>query len=200
MPAAPIRKTAFPNTKALAFDDGMNFEPTKLAGAFLVRLKKIEDHRGFFARGWCKDEFRKHGLNPEMMQLNIGFSGRKGTVRGMHYQEAPHEEAKFARCTRGAIFDVMVDIRPGSPTFGQWAGYELSADNGCMLYVPEGFAHGYQTLSDDAEMYYMTTAPYVPGSARGIKHDDTALRIDWPEPVSVISEADQKWPAFNSGK
>ena len=174
----------------------MEFAPTELPGAFLVKLKRIEDHRGFFARGWCKDEFCKHGLNPEMLQLNIGFSHTKGTVRGLHYQEAPHAEVKFMRCTRGAIFDVVVDIRPESATYGRWVGFELSAENGQMLYAPEGFAHGYQTLTDDAEMYYMTTKPYAPGSARGIRYDDPAFQIDWPETVSVISDADKNWPAF----
>jgi len=177
----------------------MEFEPTKLPGAFLVKLKKIEDHRGYFARGWCKDEFSKHGLDPEMMQLNVGFSHTKGTVRGLHYQEAPHAEVKFVRCTRGVIFDVVVDIRPDSATCGQWVGYELSADNGLMLYAPEGFAHGYQTLADDSEMYYMTTKAYAAGAARGIRYDDPVLQVVWPEAVTVVSDADRSWPAFHLG-
>jgi len=174
----------------------MDFIETPLKGAFLISLKKIEDNRGYFARAWCRDELAHHGLNPNMVQLNTGFSHRRGTLRGMHYQVAPHEEAKFVRCTRGSIYDVMVDLRVGSPTRGQWFGAELTADNGAMLYVPEGFAHGYQTLVDDAEMYYMTTAPYAPGGARGVRHDDPAFLISWPLPVSVISEADQNWPSF----
>src|SRR5258706_4585800 len=126
----------------------MDFTPTNLPGAFLVSLRRIEAHRGFFARGWCRDEFAAHGLTANMVQLNVGFSHKKGTVRGLHYQTAPHEEAKFVRCTRGAIFDVIVDLRPGSPTRGQWLGAELTPGNALMLYAPEGFAHGYQTLAD----------------------------------------------------
>lgn len=176
----------------------MEFTETRLKHAYLVRLKRIEDQRGFFARGFCRDEFQAHGLNPNMSQLNVAFSHAKGTVRGMHYQEAPHEEAKFIRCTRGAIFDVIVDLRPGSPTRGQWVGVELTADNGLMLYAPEGFAHGYQTLADDTEMYYLTSAPYAPGAARGVRFDDPALRIDWPMPATVVSEPDRGWPDFRA--
>jgi dTDP-4-dehydrorhamnose 3,5-epimerase len=172
----------------------MEFTETRLPGAWLVRLKRIEDQRGFFARGFCRDEFAAHGLNPGMLQLNVGFSHAKGTLRGLHYQEAPHAEAKFVRCTRGAIYDVIVDLRPTSPTLGQWVGVELTADNGTMLYAPEGFAHGYQTLTDDADMYYMTTAPYAAGAARGVRFDDPGLDIIWPLPVSVISDQDRNWP------
>jgi dTDP-4-dehydrorhamnose 3,5-epimerase len=174
----------------------MELIETKLKGACLVRMKRIEDARGFFARAWCRDTFAKLGLNPNMVQLNTGFSHKQGTLRGLHYQEAPHAEAKFVRCTRGAIFDVAVDLRPASPTRGQWFGAELTADNGQMLYVPEGFAHGYQTLVDGAEMYYMTSAPYAAGSARGVRYNDPAFAIQWPLAVSVISDADQKWPDF----
>jgi dTDP-4-dehydrorhamnose 3,5-epimerase len=174
----------------------MEFTETKLKGAFVVRLKKIEDQRGHFARGWCRDAFAKHGLNPNMVQLNTGFSHKKGTVRGMHYQEAPHAEAKFVRCTRGAIFDVIVDLRPDSSTRAQWFGAELTADNGMMLYAPEGFAHGYQTLTDDADMYYLTSAPYASGAAKGVRYNDPAFGIQWPLPVSVVSEPDQMWPDY----
>lgn len=176
----------------------MEFTETKLKGAFLVRLKKIEDNRGFFARGWCRDEFAAHGLNPNMLQLNVGFSHKKGTLRGMHYQEAPHAEAKFVRCTRGAIYDVIIDLRRESPTHGQWFGAELTQDNGTMLYAPEGFAHGYQTLTDDADMYYMTTAIFARDSAKGVRYNDPAFGIQWPLPVSVISEPDQKWPDYRA--
>ena len=172
----------------------MIFTETELAGAFLVELKKIEDHRGFFSRGWCQDEFRAHGLNPNMLQLNIGFSHRKGTLRGMHFQRAPHAEAKFVRCTRGAIFDVIVDLRTDSPTYRKWIGVELTSDNGRMLYAPEGFAHGYQTLVDDSEMYYMTTGLYAKDAATGVRFDDPAFRINWPLSVEVISDADRGWP------
>jgi dTDP-4-dehydrorhamnose 3,5-epimerase len=135
-------------------------------------------------------------LNPTVVQINTAFNLRAGTVRGLHFQAAPYAEAKFIRCTRGAIFDVIVDLRPDSPTRGQWLGEELTADNGAMLYVPEGFAHGYQTLRDDTEMYYTTSALFAPKSAGGVRHDDPAFAIAWPLPVSVISEADRNWPAF----
>jgi dTDP-4-dehydrorhamnose 3,5-epimerase len=174
----------------------MEFVETRLQGAYLVRLKRIEDHRGFFARGFCREEFARQGLAPEMQQLNVGFSPAKGTLRGLHYQLAPHAEAKFVRCTRGAIFDVIVDIREGSPTRGQWIGAELTQDNDTMLYAPEGFAHGYQTLTDDAEMYYMTSAAYASSAARGVRFDDPAVGIVWPLPVTVISDSDRKWPDF----
>ena len=174
----------------------MEFTETKLKGAFVVRLKKLEDQRGYFARGWCRDEFAKHGLNPNMVQLNTGFSHQKGTLRGMHYQEAPHVEAKFVRCTCGAIYDVIIDLRRDSSTRGQWFGAELTADSGTMLYAPEGFAHGYQTLTDNADMYYMTTAPYASGAAKGVRYNDAAFGIKWPLPVSVISEPDQNWPDY----
>ena len=174
----------------------MEFRETKLRGAYLVSIKKITDNRGYFGRAWCRDELAQHGLNPNMVQLNTALSHKKGTIRGMHYQEAPYAEAKFMRCTRGAIFDVIVDIRKDSPTRGQWFGAELTADNGLMLYAPEGFAHGYQTLLDDTEMYYLTTTIYAPTAARGLRYNDPAVRIEWPLPLSVISEADQKWPDF----
>ena len=176
----------------------MEFTETRLKGAYLVRLKRIEDHRGFFARGFCRDEFASHGLNSNMMQLNVGFSHSKGTLRGLHYQEAPHAEAKFVRCTRGAIYDVIVDVREGSPTRGQWVGAELTADDGTMLYAPEGFAHGYQTLVDNAEMYYLTSAPYASKAAKGVRFDDPLLSIEWPLTVAVISDADRNWPDFQA--
>ena len=174
----------------------MLFTATKLAGAFLVSLRKIEDDRGFFARGWCADELAKHGLAPNMAQLNISFSAKRGTIRGLHYQLPPHAEAKFVRCTRGAIFDVAVDLRRDSPTRGQWIGAELTADNGLMLYVPEGCAHGYLTLADDTEAYYLTSSPYAPGAARGARYNDPAFGIAWPEPVVVVSDADDRWPDY----
>jgi len=174
----------------------MEFTELKLKGAFLVSVKKIEDNRGYFGRAWCRDEFAKHGLNPNMLQLNVGFSHKKGTLRGMHYQEKPHEEAKFIRCTRGAIYDVIVDLRPDSPTHKQWFGIELTQDNGTMLYAPEGFAHGYQTLTDDADFYYLTSAAYASGAAKGARYNDQAFGIQWPLPPSIISEPDQKWPDY----
>jgi dTDP-4-dehydrorhamnose 3,5-epimerase len=174
----------------------MEFSETSLKGAYLVRLKLIQDERGYFARGWCREEFLQHGLNPQMVQLNVGFSLRRGTVRGMHYQLAPHGEAKYVRCTRGAIYDVIIDLREGSPTLRQWFGIELTPDSGLMLYAPEGFAHGYQSLQNDTEMYYMTSSPYAPAAARGVRYDDPAFGVRWPLPVSVISKADRDWPDF----
>lgn len=174
----------------------MTFIETTISGVFLVCFRKIEDDRGYFARAWCRDEFRQHGLEPDMVQLNTGCSGRRGTVRGMHFQVPPHAEAKFIRCTRGAIYDVIIDLRPGSPTCGRWHGVELTAVNGLMLYAPEGFAHGYQTLEDDTEMYYLTSMPYAPAAARGVRYDDPAFGVKWPLPVSVVSAADQAWPPF----
>jgi dTDP-4-dehydrorhamnose 3,5-epimerase len=174
----------------------MEFTETKLKGAFVVSMKKIEDHRGYFARGWCREEFAAHGLNPTMVQLNTSSSHSKGTVRGLHFQETPHQEAKFMRCTRGSIYDVIVDLRPDSPTHRQWIGFELTADNGFMLYAPEGFAHGYQTLTDEADMYYMTSAPYAAGAAKGVRYDDPAFGILWPLPVSLISSQDLNWPDY----
>jgi dTDP-4-dehydrorhamnose 3,5-epimerase len=174
----------------------MDFIETRLADACLIALKRIEDYRGFFARGFCRDELAAYGLNPNMTQLNIGHSHKRGTLRGLHFQIAPHEEAKLVRCSRGAVFDVIVDLRPTSETYGQWFGAELTAHNGLMLYAPEGFAHGYETLSDDTEAYYLTSAPYAPSAARGIRYDDPAFAIDWPIPVAVISEADRTWPDY----
>jgi dTDP-4-dehydrorhamnose 3,5-epimerase len=175
----------------------MDFEETELKGAFLVRLRKIADDRGFFARGWCRDEFAAQGLTASMVQLNIGFSSAQGTLRGLHYQLPPYGEAKFVRCTSGALFDVIVDVRPASPTRGQWFGVELTDRNGVMLYVPEGFAHGYQTLVDDTEMYYLTSATYAAAAARGVRYNDPVFRIQWPLPVTVISDADRSWADFS---
>ena len=174
----------------------MEFTETTLKGAFLVSIKKIVDNRGYFGRGFCRDEFAAHGLIPDMVQLNVGYSHSKGTLRGMHFQARPHREAKFVRCTRGALFDVIVDLRPDSPTRCQWYGAELTADNGQMLYVPEGFAHAYQTLKDETEMYYLTSAPYAAAAAGGVRYNDPAFGINWPLPISVISDADAGWPDY----
>jgi dTDP-4-dehydrorhamnose 3,5-epimerase len=174
----------------------MEFSATSLGGVYLVRIKKIGDDRGYFGRAWCKTEFSQHGLNPDMVQLNVGSSRLRGTLRGMHYQEGEAAEAKFVRCTRGAIFDVAVDLRRDSPTLGQWVGVELTAESGHMLYLPEGFAHGYQTLTDDTDMYYLTSKVYAPTAAKGVRFDDPAFAIKWPLPVSSISAADSAWPIF----
>lgn len=174
----------------------MEFIATPLKGAFRVRIKRIEDHRGWFGRGWCTEELAQQGLTGGMAQLNVGFSLKRGTLRGMHYQEAPHDEVKLIRCTRGSVFDVVIDLRPGSPTQGRWFAAELTESNGEMLLAPEGFAHGYQTLADNSEIYYLTSRAYAPAAARGVRYNDTAFGIEWPLPVSVISDADARWPDF----
>jgi dTDP-4-dehydrorhamnose 3,5-epimerase len=150
-------------------------------------------------RAWCAREFAEHNVNFSPVQANMGFSVQRGTIRGMHYQEAPALEAKLVRCTRGAMFDVVLDLRPGSPTYGQWYGVELTPQNGRMLYVPEHCGHGYQTLEDNTEMFYMTSAFYTPGAARGVRFDDPAFGIAWPLPASVVSEQDRNWPLVHTG-
>jgi dTDP-4-dehydrorhamnose 3,5-epimerase len=175
------------------------FRETPLAGAFVIDLEPRTDDRGFFARAWAQDELEAHGLDPRASQANIGVSTRAGTLRGMHYQEAPFAEVKIVRCTAGRIHDVIVDLRPDSPTHRGWFGIELSASNRTALYVPAGFAHGYLTLTDDAECWYLASVPYAPNAARGVRHDDRAFGIDWPVPVSVISDADRAWPDYRVG-
>jgi dTDP-4-dehydrorhamnose 3,5-epimerase len=173
----------------------MIFTQTKIPGVFIVELEKRQDDRGYFARAWCAREFSDHRL-PQFVQTNMSASRRKGTIRGLHYQLAPHGEAKYMRCIRGAIFDVAVDLRPDSPTFRQWFGIELSADNRKAVFVPEGLAHGYQALTDDAEVIYSSSCAYTPGAERGIRFDDPAFRIAWPIRPAIVSEKDQKWPDF----
>ncbi len=174
----------------------MIFSETQLAGAFLITPERITDKRGFFARSWCTQEFAARGLNPQLVQCNISFNQRKGTLRGMHYQVAPHEETKLVRCTAGALYDVILDIRPASPTFGQWTAVELTADNRTLLYIPPGFAHGFQTLADDTEVFYQMAAFYAPECARGIRWDDPVVGITWPLGVEIISTKDLQYPAF----
>jgi dTDP-4-dehydrorhamnose 3,5-epimerase len=174
----------------------MRFEETKIPGVVLIDLERREDHRGFFARSWCGREFTEHGLDGRVLQINVGYTAKRGGLRGLHLQLAPNAEAKTARCTQGAIFDVAVDLRPESPTFKQWFGAELSAANRRMLHIPEGCAHGYQTLADDTEMEYLTTAFYSPQDATGVRFDDPEFRLTWPLPITSISEADQSWPDF----
>ena len=174
----------------------MIFTPTKLEGAYLIDLDKREDERGFFARAWCRQEFEEHGLNPALVQCNVSFNKEKGTLRGMHLQVEPHQEAKLVRCTRGAIYDVIIDLRPGSKTFKQWIGAELTAENYRMLYVPEGFAHGYLTLADETETFYQVSEFYTPGAERGLRFDDPVFAIEWPGETRVISEKDSAWPLF----
>jgi dTDP-4-dehydrorhamnose 3,5-epimerase len=152
------------------------------------------DERGRFMRAWCAREFSVHGLDFLPVQANMGFSVRRGTIRGMHFQEAPALEAKLVRCTRGVMFDVVLDLRPESLSYGKWYGAELSAENGRMLYVPERCAHGYQTLEEHTEMHYMTSGFYTPGAARGVRFDDPAFGIQWPLAATVVSEQDRNWP------
>jgi dTDP-4-dehydrorhamnose 3,5-epimerase len=172
----------------------MRFTETKLAGAFVIEPERFEDERGFFARTWCVREFEAHGLVTRLVQCSVSFNRRRGTVRGMHYQAAPHEEVKLVRCVRGAILDVIVDARPGSPTLHQWVAVELDAESQRALYVPRGFAHGFQTLADDTEVFYQISEFFHPESARGLRWDDPALGIDWPLEVSVISAKDRAYP------
>jgi len=174
----------------------MIFKETILKGAFVIDLEPAKDERGMFARTWCQKEFEGQGLKVTWVQSSISVNSRKGTLRGMHYQVAPHEEVKLVRCTMGAIYDVMVDLQPESPTYCQYLGVTLSAENRRALYIPQRFAHGFLTLSDNSEVSYHISEFYAPASARGFRWDDPTFRIVWPEPFTVISEKDQMWPAF----
>ena len=174
----------------------MIFTETQLPGAYIIEPERREDHRGFFARVWCQRELRQLGLNPRVTQVNVAFTPRKGGLRGMHFQLAPNAEVKVVRCTMGALFDVILDLRPVSPTYKLWVGVELSAGNRCMVYVPEGCAHGCQTLVDDTEMYYLTSEFYEPLASRGVRYDDPAFGITWPLSVTSISDADRAWPDY----
>lgn len=174
----------------------MRFHETELRGAYLIDLDKLEDGRGFFARVWCEKQFEDHGLVPKVVQANTSFNNKAGTLRGMHYQAAPFQETKLVRCTRGAIYDVIVDLRPGSSTYKRWIGMELTAENYAMLYVPVDFAHGFITLQDDTEVNYLVSEPYTPGAERGLRWNDPQVGIDWPRPVAVISDKDAAWPDF----
>lgn len=176
----------------------MIFTETKLDGAYLIDLEYLRDERGFFARSFCQDEFKAHGLNPRVSQCNISFNQRKGTLRGMHYQIAPFEEAKLVRCTEGAIFDVIIDLRQDSPTFKQWFSAELTMENHRMLYVPEGFAHGYQTLEDNSEVFYTVSESYHPENARGVRWNDPSFGIAWPITKNIIMlNRDKEYRDFN---
>jgi dTDP-4-dehydrorhamnose 3,5-epimerase len=176
----------------------MLFTETKLKGAYIIDVKRLEDERGFFGRSYCQREFEALGLNTNAVQANVSYNKKKATLRGMHMQLAPHEETKLVRCTRGAIYDVIVDLRPESATFKQWIGVELTADSYRMLYVPEGFAHGFITLEDNTDVTYQVTQFYTPGAERGYRWDDPAFNIQWPiEPV-IISEKDQAHAPFES--
>ena len=177
----------------------MRFTRTEIAGVVVVDAEPFVDERGTFARLWCKAELASAGLTAELSQCSISHSPRAGTLRGLHFQRPPHEEAKLVRCARGAIFDVAVDLRVGSPTYGRWFGAELSAENGSALYVPEGCAHGFQTLVDDTDVLNFISTPYVPDAGAGVRWNDPALAIDWPDArTRTISERDASWPLLAS--
>ena len=175
----------------------MIFTPTSLPGTFVIELERREDDRGFFARSFCQHEFAERGLNPRIAQCNVSFNAKRGTLRGMHFQAPPHAEAKVVRCTQGSVWDVVLDLRPQSPTFKRWHGVELSAANRQALYIPEGVAHGFQTLTDDSELLYLMSEFYEPGAARGVRWDDPAFKIAWPVADARISERDRSFPLFH---
>lgn len=172
----------------------MRFTPVPLPGAWLIEPEQRKDERGWFARSWCAREFEQHGLDANLAQCNISWNATRGTLRGMHFQKPPHTEAKLVRCTSGAVFDVIIDLRPESTAFQQWYGVELSSGNYRMLYIPDGFAHGFQTLTDGAEVFYQMSEFYQPNSGSGVRWNDPAFGINWPLPVSQISAQDSSWP------
>ena len=176
----------------------MRFTDTPVDGAYVIDVDRIGDSRGYFGRLWCANELAAKGLNPNIAQVNIGFSEQAGTLRGLHFQKSPHEEVKIVRCTRGSVFDVVVDLRPDSPTFKRWYGIELNPDNASMLYVPEGCATGYITLEKNSEIYYLTSDFYAPDAAFGVRYDDPAFDIQWPMAPTVLSDNDTSWPDFDS--
>jgi dTDP-4-dehydrorhamnose 3,5-epimerase len=176
----------------------MKFTGVPLQGAYIVELEPLVDERGFFARCWCHEEFLTQGLNPYLAQCSISFNERKGTLRGMHYQAAPNSEAKLVRCCAGAIYDVILDLRPVSPTYRKWFAVELSAANRRMLYVPEGFAHGFETLSDQSEVFYQITESHHPASARGVRWNDPQFGIEWPIENPILSPRDRTFPNYQS--
>jgi dTDP-4-dehydrorhamnose 3,5-epimerase len=174
----------------------MIFTGTTLKGAFLIEPERRQDERGFFARTWCQSEFAAAGLQTDWVQCNISFNKERGTLRGMHYQARPYEEAKLVRCTMGAVYDVIIDLRADSPTFRQWLAAELTSDNRLMLFIPKGFAHGFQTLTDETEVFYHMSQVYAPEYARGVRWDDPAFKISWPAEQRIISARDRSFPDF----
>lgn len=176
----------------------MKFNKTELEGAYVIELEKLEDERGFFARTWCQKELEAHNLAAQVAQANVSYNAKSGTLRGMHYQVSPYEETKLIRCTRGALYDVIVDLRTDSPTYKQWIGIELTADNYKMLYVPANFAHGFITLEDNTEAIYFVSEFYTPGAEKGLRWNDPELDIKWPRKAEVISDKDASWPDFTS--
>ncbi|HEY6345741.1 MAG TPA: dTDP-4-dehydrorhamnose 3,5-epimerase [Bryobacteraceae bacterium] len=174
----------------------MTFREITLPGVWEINIEPERDERGFFARSWCRNEFESRGLNPAVAQCSISFNPRKGTLRGLHYQEAPHGETKLVRCTQGAIYDVVVDLRPHSPTFAKWTAVTLTSTNHRMVYVPEGCGHGFLTLEDETEVFYQISEFFHPGSARGVRWNDPRFQIGWPVRPEVISERDRTYDDF----
>jgi dTDP-4-dehydrorhamnose 3,5-epimerase len=174
----------------------MRYRPTRLDGAFLVEPEPHEDERGFFARLWDGEDFSRHGLDPAVAQISMSYNRRAGTLRGLHFQYPPHEETKLVRCTRGALYDVIVDLRQGSPTYLAWEGFTLTDANRLQLYVPKGFAHGFLTLADETEVFYLISTPYAAGSYGGLRWDDKRIGVAWPRAVAVIAERDRTFPDF----
>jgi dTDP-4-dehydrorhamnose 3,5-epimerase len=175
----------------------MIFVETGLKGAFIIEPQRLEDERGFFARTWCQREFESHGLSSRLLQCSVSFNARRGTLRGMHFQRAPHEEARLIRCTMGAIYDVIIDLRPESSTFKEHVAVELTAHNHLMVYAPEGFAHGFITLADNSEILYQMSEFYSPGHAGGVRWNDPAFAIQWPIEVQVMADKDRNLPDFD---
>ena len=178
----------------------MMMSPTIIDGVWLMEIEPHPDERGFFARTWCRQELAAHGLETEIAQESLSYNQSSGTLRGLHFQRTPHEEVKIIRCTRGSVFDVVVDLRADSPTYCKWVGIELSAENRRSVYLPRGMAHGFQTLADNTEIIYLISAFHAPEAAGGARHDDAAFGIAWPLAVSMISERDRNWPDFGSDR
>lgn len=174
----------------------MIFTPGDIEGAFLVTMDPHVDERGWFARSWCEQEFRDHGIDMRVVQTNVSFTTRRGTIRGLHWQAAPHSEAKLVRCVAGRIFDVVADVRPASPTFGAWQGFELHGGDRRLVFVPGGCAHGYQSLTEDTEVTYNTSYPYTPAAERGLRWNDPAFGVSWPIDAPTLSEKDTSWSDF----
>jgi len=174
----------------------MKFTESRVPGAWIIDITPIHDERGLFAMTWMPAAFRERGIEPALAQCNLAFNHRRGTLRGMHFQAAPYAQAKIVRCTRGALLDVVIDLRPGSPAYCQWDAVELTADNRRMLYMPEGIAHGYLTLSDDTEAYYHASTPWAPAAESGVRWNDPAFGIEWPSEPAIISPKDAGWPDY----
>ena len=177
---------------------GVVFTESSLPGAYFIAMEKQEDDRGYFARSWCEREFKRHNLDSTLVQCSISYNRKKGTLRGMHYQAPPCAESKLVRCTRGAMFDVIIDLRTSSPTFTRWISVELTPDNGTMIFIPKGFAHGFQTLTDNTDVFYQMSEFYAPDHQRGFRWDDPMIGIKWPHPVTTMSDKDRTLPEFNT--